>query len=186
MTSKALVTSLSTVCVALVGICAALSSTDVVSADYRVVWDVVDNGGGRLSTDQYVITDSIGQSSAIGASFGTNYTVLPGFEAPPDSDEDVVKDFLDNCTLEKNTDQRDTNSDRIGNACDADITNDCAVNFGDLAELKAAFVPGPYDPDADFNGDGFVNFGDLAFMKSTFFNGANPGPGPSGLPSDCD
>ncbi len=103
-----------------------------------------------------------------------------------DGDEDDIADTVDNCLAVANADQRDTNSDGLGNACDADLSNDCSVNFGDLADLKAAFNPRPYDPDADFDGDGFVNFEDLAFMKSTFFNGDNPGPGPSGLPNDCD
>ncbi len=102
-----------------------------------------------------------------------------------DLDGDGARDNEDNCTEVHNADQRDTNGDNIGNACDADLDDSCAVNFGDLAMLKAAFFPRPYDPDADFDGDGYVNFGDLAFMKSTFFNGANPGPGPSGLPNAC-
>ncbi len=94
-----------------------------------------------------------------------------------DSDGDGVDDEVDNCTNVVNPDQRDTNGDGYGNACDADLNDDCSVNFGDLALIKGAFFPLPYDPDADFDGDGFVNFGDLAFMKSTFFNSVNPGPG---------
>ncbi len=103
-----------------------------------------------------------------------------------DSDLDGIPDDQDNCLQTANPDQTDSDGDSIGNACDADLNNDCSVNFGDLAALKAAFFPAPYDPDPDFNSDGFVNFGDLAFMKSTFFNGGNPGPGPSGLPTACD
>ena len=103
-----------------------------------------------------------------------------------DSDGDGVPDNADNCTEIENADQRDTDGDAIGNACDADITNDCQVNFGDLAALKSGFFPRPYNPDADFDGDGFVNFGDLATMKATFFNGPDPGPGPSGLPNGCN
>ncbi len=103
-----------------------------------------------------------------------------------DSDLDGIADQQDNCLLSPNPDQVDTDADGFGNVCDADVNNDCSVNFGDLAQLKAAFFPAPYDEDSDFNGDGFVNFGDLAFMKSTFFNGENPGPGPSGLATDCD
>jgi len=103
-----------------------------------------------------------------------------------DTDGDGVDDSLDNCILVANADQRDTNGDGFGNACDADINNDCGVNFGDLAALKAAFIPNPYSPDADFNGDGLVNFGDLARMKQTFFNSTMPGPGP-GIPGNaCD
>ncbi len=103
-----------------------------------------------------------------------------------DDDGDMIEDAVDNCTDVANADQRDTDGDDFGNLCDADLNNDCQVNFGDLAELKSAFFPRPYDPDADFNGDGLVNFGDVAIMKASFFNGASPGPGPSGLATMCN
>ncbi len=99
-----------------------------------------------------------------------------------DSDCDGLADDVDNCPLADNLSQTDTDGDDIGNACDADLNNDCAVNFADLAGLKAGFSP-VNDPEADFNGDGFVNFGDLAILKASFFNSATPGPGP-GLPGN--
>ena len=99
-----------------------------------------------------------------------------------DSDCDGVLDGADNCPLAANPTQTDTDGDDIGNACDADLNNDCSVNFGDLAQLKAGFTP-VNDPEADFNGDGLVTFGDLAILKATFFNSATPGPGP-GLPGN--
>ncbi len=105
--------------------------------------------------------------------------------APTDTDGDGVVDSSDNCTAIPNVDQRDTDGDGIGNACDADLDGDCLVNFGDLAQLKAAFFPF-YDPDADLDGDGNVNFGDLAIMKATFFNGPSPGPGPGAPGNACD
>ncbi len=106
-------------------------------------------------------------------------TATPCSLPPPDTDGDGIDDTVDNCTTFANADQTDTDGDGHGNACDADLNNDCGVNFGDLAELKAVFFPLPPDPEADFTGDGFVNFADLARMKQTFFNGAEPGPGPS-------
>ena len=147
------------------------------SANYRISWDVFDGGGGTMSSANYVLTDSVGQPSPIGTATSANYVLEGGFQAPPDFDADLVKDFMDNCTLDPNTDQRDTNSDGYGNICDTDINNDGTTNFGDLAQFKASFFPNPYNPDADFNGDGFVNFGDLALLKFYFLSA----PGPSGI-----
>ncbi len=104
----------------------------------------------------------------------------------PDTDGDGVPDNADNCITFANAAQQDSNGDGFGNACDADITNDCFVNFADLGALKAAFFPLPYNADADFDSDGFVNFGDLARLKQTFFSGDMPGPGPSGITTACD
>ncbi len=98
-----------------------------------------------------------------------------------DSDGDGLLDFNDNCVNAANADQRDTDGDGIGNICDADLTNDCETNFGDLAAFKQAFFPAPYNADADFNGDGFVNFGDLARMKELFLEP----PGLSGRGNLC-
>ncbi len=103
-----------------------------------------------------------------------------------DADNDGIANPIDNCPLRANADQRETDGDGIGNACDADLTNDCTVNFADLAAFKAVFFPGPYDENADFDGDGFVNFGDLALLKESFFNGASPGPGPGAPGNDCE
>lgn len=169
--------------------------------DGAVVFDVFDNAVNTLTSMdiQTVAADRLtpvgsrtrwlddGGVPAIYRRGTWNGTLLdPALCGDPDEDGDGIADSADNCLTVANADQRDTDADSIGNACDADLNADCSVNFGDLAALKAAFIPNPYDEDADFNGDGFVNFGDLAFMKSSFFNGPNPGPGPSGLPNDCE
>ncbi len=100
--------------------------------------------------------------------------------AAPDSDGDGVFDNMDNCTGQANADQRDTNGDGFGNHCDADLNDDCMINFGDVAAFKSVFLTS--DADADFDGDGEVNFGDLAVMKASFLDP----PGPSGVLNDCD
>ena len=92
-----------------------------------------------------------------------------------DSDEDGVLDNADNCTLVANPDQRDTNADGYGNACDPDLDDDGIVNFVDAGIMKGVFFSA--DPDADLDGNGSVNFVDLGTLKTFFFLP----PGPSGL-----
>ncbi len=156
---------------------AGLSAQPMTSANYRVSWDVVAGGGGTMSSTNYVVTDTVGQPTPIGQSSSTNYVLEGGFQSPPDFDADLVKDFMDNCILDPNTDQRDTNADGYGNICDPDLDNNGIVNFGDLALLKSVFLILPADPDADLDNDGFVRFGDLALMKFYFLDP----PGPSGI-----
>ena len=114
--------------------------------------------------------------------------ILPVSQADVDFDADGVPDSSDNCTEVENADQRDTDNDGYGNACDADIAvpGDCHVNFKDLAVLKNAFFSTPgsgwWNPDADLNGDNVVNLTDLALMRVLFFGT----PGPSGLSGACD
>lgn len=92
-----------------------------------------------------------------------------------DEDGDLIPDINDNCRLVANTDQRDTNGDGFGNACDADLNNDGIINIVDLGILRSVFFTN--DPDADLNGDGVVNVVDLGQMRATFFGP----PGPSSL-----
>ena len=92
-----------------------------------------------------------------------------------DSDDDGIEDGSDNCTLVANPDQRDTNGDGFGNACDPDLNDDLEVNFQDLALFQLVIFSD--DADSDYNGDGAVNFIDLGVMKSLFFQS----PGPSGI-----
>ena len=107
---------------------------------------------------------------------------------PVDLDGDGVANSADNCTVDSNGDQRDTDSDGIGSACDADIRvpNDCVVNALDLGVFKNAFFSQPgspnWNPDADFNGDDVVNALDLSLLKRQFYET----PGPSGVPNGCD
>jgi hypothetical protein len=66
-------------------------------------------------------------------------------------------------------------------ACTGDLDHSGAVNFADLAALKAAFfttcAPGLPCP-GDINKDGSVNFADLALLKANFFRGDCPVPAP--------
>ncbi len=159
-----------------------LASADTMSStNYAISWDVTDGGGGTSMSSNYTVTDSAAQPSPLGTNSSTNYVLTAGFYAAPDSDDDQVRDFMDNCTLDPNTGQLDTNGDGFGNLCDPDIDNDGVVNFGDYFLLTSAFlsIPGSPDwnPDADLNGDSVVNFGDVVLFQFFFLDP----PGPSGI-----
>lgn len=95
-----------------------------------------------------------------------------------DTDGDGTDDALDNCTLTANPDQRDSNGDGFGNACDADINDDGTVNSLDLGLFKRVFST--VSSDADINGDGRVNSQDLGLFKRMFLKP----PGPSNVTPD--
>ncbi len=101
---------------------------------------------------------------------------IDGDEGPApvsDLDLDGVLDALDNCTLLKNVDQRDTDGDGFGNLCDADFNNNGVVDSNDGALLKAVFGSADF-PDRDLNGNGVVDSNDGARLKARF--GQPPGP----------
>lgn len=75
----------------------------------------------------------------------------------PDADLDGVRDSVDNCWLEANSSQTDSDGDGRGDACDPDLDTDCIDDVGDLCI-------GLNDPDqADTDNDGFGEFCDCDF-----------------------
>ncbi len=90
-----------------------------------------------------------------------------------DEDGDGIPDSRDNCTKVANRDQLDSDGDGYGNACDADLNNDNAVNALDLALFRAKFGSRG-DSSSDLNGDGIVNALDLAIFRRLF--AGTPGP----------
>lgn len=104
-----------------------------------------------------------------------------------DRDRDGVVDAEDNCLLESNPKQRDTDADGYGNRCDPDVNNDGRIltswgriyprsDRGDLEEIALTVRSGPHDPNHDLDGDGSVDERDLALAQLWLFRG----PGPSG------
>lgn len=144
---------------------------------YRSGWSVSDAGDVNGDGSDDVIIGAPWAGTIDGTRVGESYVV---FGKPTDSDGDGVSNDADNCTLVSNADQRDTDGDGVGNLCDADLDNDCIVNFVDLGSLKAVFFGS--NPNADFDGNGVVDFADLGIMKAGFFQP----PGPSGVPNACD
>ncbi len=97
-----------------------------------------------------------------------------GTDSLGDTDADGIGDSSDNCTLVANADQRDTNGDGYGNACDPDFDNNGIVNFLDISGWVPFFNTACGDVDQDLNGDGGCNFGDYAVIPEYF--GSPPGP----------
>nr|MDJ0865759.1 thrombospondin type 3 repeat-containing protein [Myxococcota bacterium] len=94
---------------------------------------------------------------------------------------DGVPDGADSCVEVANPDQRDTDSDGFGNACDPDYNNDGAVGIPDFNVFRGQFGltdedPG-FDPAVDHNGDGAIGIPDFGVFRSYF----GQAPGPSGL-----
>ncbi len=137
------------------------------------VLDASPNGNGQLIN---VVVAILGTSGS-DVTFRTDQWT---FEGPPDADGDGVLDSADNCVDVANAGQLDSDGDGFGNACDADLNNDCIVNVIDLGFLKSLFFS--TFPEADFNGDGVVNAIDLGIMRTAFFGP----PGPSGTGATCD
>ena len=149
------------------------------TTDAQGIVTFADTGPACVGAVAFLVDEATAAARTLDRTSGILVNDVIPTQVPPDADGDGVRDRRDNCTAVANADQRDTDDDGIGNACDADLTNDCAVNFADLGELEAVFFTS--DPDADFNGDGAVNFADLAIMKAGFFLP----PGPSGVPNLC-
>lgn len=96
-----------------------------------------------------------------------------------DTDGDAVLDSTDNCRDVRNADQRDTNRDGFGNACDPDIDDNDSVNRRDFLLLQS-FVGKGKNAHADLDGDGQVDAADMKILQA--YLGKPPGPGVDFLP----
>jgi hypothetical protein len=108
---------------------------------------------------------------------------FPGREpcTTSDIDGDGVCDAEDRCLVVADWDQEDADSDGIGDACDADFSNDGVVGAPDYLLLLAAFGAQEGDPRFDYaldmGGDGVIGVAEYLLLAQTF--GGQPGP--SGL-----
>ncbi len=130
------------------------------------------NGESAEGTWTLNVSDNEGQDTGTLVEWCLNAT-----SSSIDTDGDGVSDDADNCTLVINADQRDTNGDGYGNACDPDINNDGVVNFIDISGWTPLFNSACGDVDEDFNGDGNCNFSDFSLFPEYFLQP----PGPSGV-----
>ena len=121
----------------------------------------------------------------ISSTTGDVYLVDTAPDPEPDVDGDGITGDADNCVERANPSQVDSDGDGFGDACDADLSNDCIVNAVDLGLFRKQFFTTPasdnWDPAADFNGDNVVNAIDLGIFRVLFFQP----PGPSGEGNIC-
>ena len=74
-----------------------------------------------------------------------------GGQTECDGDNDSITDSMENCPLDANADQHDTDGDAQGNVCDIDDDNDGLVDAADNCPL--IFNPNQEDFDLDGIGD---------------------------------
>lgn len=126
--------------------------------------------------------------SRLGCSLATLLAItLPGASLGQDFDSDGRPNTEDNCLHAPNPQQRDSNGDGFGDACDPDVSNDGIVGIPDLSLMLAGLgaeegVDPSYDAALDLNGDGVVGIGEFFQVNAAV---GDP-PGPSGLGSDLD
>ena len=121
--------------------CGASSSTS-----FLVTRSVFDNGGGVSSSSSYTLHSSLGQSSSVSSSNSASFNLYSGFNSIPDTDDDGIPDDIDNCLTAVNSDQFDTDNDRLGDVCDPDDDND---GLDDTVENALGTNPLVADSDSD-------------------------------------
>ena len=97
-----------------------------------------------------------------------------------DTDGDTVEDAFDNCSVESNSDQSDTDHDGCGDVCDnlpCDLTGDGNQGLPDFNILSADFPCNTPPCPGDCSGDGLTGLPDFNLLSGIF-----PGStGPSGI-----
>ena len=92
-----------------------------------------------------------------------------------DADGDGIPDVRDLCREVANPDQRDSDGDGFGDACDGDFDNDGVVGWTDLKRFEQALLTRRRLPGGDLDGDGVVDERDLSVLQTGLH--LPPGPG---------
>jgi hypothetical protein len=94
----------------------------------------------------------------------------------PDFDSDGVGDQIDNCSIDVNTEQSDSDGDECGNLCDADYDDTGTVGFLDFLQFAGAFgfTTDPEKCHVEDIPGCYVGFDDFLVYAARF--GGIPGP----------
>lgn len=155
--------------------------------------DADDDNDGALDGDDAFSTNPAEQIDTDGDNIGNNAdtdddgdTLLDTVEATRgtnpllvDTDSDTVSDAADNCALISNTGQINSDSDALGNACDADDDNDGALDGVDAFPTNAA-------EQLDTDSDGIGNNADTDDDGDTVSDAAEATAGTNPLVKDTD
>ena len=93
------------------------------STNYAIESQAFASSGSRTTSSNYILSGTVGQSSALGAGTSTNYALLPGFQATLDGDGDGYPNHLDAFPSDP-AEWVDTDGDTIGNNADTDDDGD--------------------------------------------------------------
>lgn len=164
---------------------------------------IVNSADATLFVNEYQGTDNpLGDFTRDGVVNTADYNYLmnrllnkkPG-PSGLDRDRDGIQNHLDNCVTKSNgpwtnyevnrpleRNQRDSDNDRIGDACDGDLNNDGVVNIRDKNTVESKIRNGRYFAPADFNADNKTNSQDYNyFIDNLYKPNKVTDPGPSGL-----
>ena len=118
--------------------------------------------------DDNEFVQSCGDVSACFLRLGINSKIVASQNA--DSDGDGVLNLTDNCPVDGNSEQVDTDGDGMGDACDPDDDNDTVLDEADNCRVD----PNPNQIDTD--GDGIGNVCDPDGPPVDAGPPNNPGP----------
>jgi hypothetical protein len=103
--------------------------------------------------------------------------VRENFSLSIDSDSDGVADHLDNCPKATNPNQKNTDADGLGDACDNDDDND---GMPDDWENRYGLNPLVDDASGDADNDGYSNYNE--YRAGTYPNDPNSLPKTKAMP----
>ncbi|MCB1774666.1 MAG: PKD domain-containing protein [Gammaproteobacteria bacterium] len=132
-----------------------IDHTYAAAGSYDVSLRAFDDSGGELSVTRSILVGEAPEDLCPADPDKLEPGVCGCGVADDDTDHDGIADCVDNCPSVANADQRDTDGDTLGNACDDDDHNDGMPDAWEKAYL--GLDPLVDDADGDVDRDGVSN-----------------------------